>query len=696
MPYSIAISMSAGSTGTALEPSSVGVLSVARDLAAVHLDYQLSNETLVTRATMKPNTTEGDVLSVEEQLDLMAEGIFEDIFENILHDYVLREHREEKILRAQSAAVLGRQAAEAAAAQELPGHANSLTPNASLTGSPAPITSSTAVGGSKAVHTKSGIFEDGQFYLKGNPLETQQDIICVRCGLQRRMSHSEAQDPNKKYCKRLPFLNKPGFDIYGRPFLLEAGGSNRNGKEKDVAAARALADQASTPGSFESPATTPPDGTASKTASEAPVKAPKKPQIPLLACRNCNRNIACNRFASHLKSCLGLGSRRRGGRDASQGASQNAYTTPCGSKTGTPMPEPRRNTANSPERRDGGDDDSNDEPKKKKAKKPTQSKPALKKPPTEKKRTKAQLTAEAKPTKAVATKAAKEAKEVKLAKDGEEKNAASSAVRAIGDKVNGEPVNKKKRKADTLLHANGASRDADEDEKDSSITLSQASSSTLASAAHQPKKQRMTAGEKPAKNPVSNFKGRQGSPENGSAGGRISKSSIPPLKLSALGTPAGSTPQSSSTLGVRPGSPSRPQSSNTSAKPKTIKREHSGPTGNISPKPKAADPVASSKAGKTLPKPSLPLMKPKTPAHIGDPAISPDNKPLTSPTLKRKPPNGSPLKKSLKDKEIETNATKERKEKKATAKKTTGEIPAAKKTVPKKPRAGNTDEGNEA
>ncbi|KAI9863088.1 MAG: hypothetical protein M1813_003908 [Trichoglossum hirsutum] len=691
--------MSAGTTDMAFDFSSVGVLPVAQELAVVDPDHQLNNQTTVTRVTMKPTTTErGDVLSVEEQLGLMAEGIFEDIFENILHDYVLREHREEKILRAQSAAVLGKQAAEAAAAQEPPGHGNSLTPNASLTSSPAPAPGSTTTGSSKAVHTKSGIFEDGQFYLKGNPLETQQDIICVRCGLQRQMSYSETLDPNKKYCKRLPFVNTPGLDIYGRPFILEAGGSNRNGKDKDLTAARTLADQASTPGSFESPATTPPDGTASKTASEAPVKPPKKPQIPVLSCRNCNGSMACNRFARHLKSCLNLGGRRRGGRDASQGASQNAYTTPCGSKTGTPMPEPRRNAAKSPEKRDRGDDGSDDEPKKKKAKKPTQSKPALKKPPIERKKTKAQLTAEAKSAKAAATKAARGAKEVKVAKDGEEKDNTSSAVRVIGDKANGESANKRKRKAETPLHANGASRDADEDEKDSSITLSQASSSTLASTAPQPKKQKMTPSEKPAKNPVSNFKGRQGSPENGSASGRISKSPIPPPKLSALGTPAGSTtPQLSSAPGVRPGSPSRPQNS-TSAKPKTIKREYPGPAGNISPKPKTTDPIASSKTGKTLPKPPLPPMKPKTPAPIGDLTTQSDKTPLTSPTLKKKPPNGSPLKKSLKDKEIETNATKERKEKtgsKVTAKRTTAEAPAAKKTVPKKPRAGNTDEGNE-
>jgi Sgf11 (transcriptional regulation protein) len=600
------------------------------------------------------------------------------------------------MLRAQSAAVLGKQAAEAAATQESLGHTNSLTPNASLTSSPAPTSGSVTTGSNRAVHTKSGYFEDGQYYLKGNPLETQQEIICVRCGLQRIMSHTEVIDQNKKYCKRLPFYNQPGLDIYGRPFILEAGGSNRNGKDKDVAATRTLADQASTPG--ESPATTPPEATALKTTTTTTTTTAttKKTPLPLLTCRQCNRNIACNRMANHLKSCLNIGGRRRGGRDASQGASQNAYTTPCGSKTGTPMPEPRKNATMSPGKRARDDDDSDDESKKK-IKKPTQKKPAPKKPPAEKKKTKAQLAAEFKAAKAAATKAAKEATELKLPKDEEEKDDISSAVKVIGVKTNGEAVNKRKRKPETPLSANGTAKDNEEDDKDCSITLSQASSSTLTSTAPQPKKQKMAPNEKPAKNPVSNFKGRQGSPESG---GRISKTPIPPPKLGALSTPSTSTvSQPSSAAGVRPSMPSKPANSNASPKPKAPKRDSPGSASNISPKPKPTDYVAGSKAGKTPPKHPLSPMKPKISATIGDPATSPDIMPLASPTLKKKPANGSPLKKAIKDKDTETNVTKEKKEKtgpKIIAKRATGEIPAAKKTVPKKPRAGNADEGGEA
>ncbi|KAH0536903.1 hypothetical protein FGG08_006274 [Glutinoglossum americanum] len=692
--------MSAGTTDIAFDYPSFGISLVAEALAVEDLDCPLSNQTANTPVTMKPSTTEGDVLSLEEQLNLMAENIFEDIVENILHDYVLREHRDEKMVRARSAAILGKQAAEAVAAQEPPGHANSLTPNASLTGSPAPASGSAAsgtTGNSKAVHTKSGYFEDGQFYLKGNPLETQQDIICERCGNQRKLSLSENPDPNKKYCKRQPFSNTPGLDIYGHPFLLEAGGSSRNGKDKDLATARTLADQASTPGSFESPATTPPDGTTSKTATEVPVKALKKTPLPLLSCRNCNRNMACNRLSLHLKSCLNLGGRRRGGRDASQGVSQNAYTTPCGSKTGTPMPEPRKNAAKSPGKRDRDDDDSEDEPKKKKIKKPPPNKLAQKNTPVEKKKTKAQLAAEAKSAKTAAAKAAKDSKEVKLAKGGEGKDTTSSAVKVVGDKANGETVNKRKRKAETLPNANGASRDIDDDEKDS-ITLSQTSSSTLASSAPQSKKQKMAPNEKPAKNPVSNFKVRHGSPENGPAGGRISNSPIPLPKSSSLGTPATSTTsQSSSASGIRPGSSSKPLNSNTSSKSKAIKKENPRPASNISPKPKTADPTTGPRSGKTLPKPPPSPMKPKPVAAARDLAVSADNTPLTSPTLKKRPANGSPLKKNLKDKETETNP-KEKKDKagpKISVKRAAEETPAAKKTVPKKPRAGNADEGNE-
>ncbi|KAI9765934.1 MAG: hypothetical protein M1840_007075 [Geoglossum simile] len=700
---------------------SFDVLAVSHQLATLELNHRLNHHTAVSPITMKPATVEGGgVISVEEQLSLMvrsrplpptpqryhglrgssltiplkAEEIFEDILENILHECVLKEHRDEKMLRAQSAAILGKQAAEAVATQESLGPTNSLTPNASLTSSPAPTSGSATTGSSRAVHTKSGYFEDGQYYLKGNPLETQQEIICVRCGLQRIMSHSEVVDPYKKYCKRLPFYNQPGLDIYGRPFILEAGGSNRNGKDKDVAAARTLADQASTPGSFESPATTPPEATASKTTTTTTTK---KTPLPLLPCRQCNRSFACNRMANHLKSCLNIGGRRRGGRDASQGASQNAYTTPCGSKTGTPMPEPRKNAATSPGKRARDDDDSDDEPKKKKIKKPTQKKPAQKKPPAEKKKTKAQLAAEAKAARAAATKAAKEATELKLPKDEEEKDDTSSAAKVIGVKANGEAVNKRKRKAEAPPSTNGTAKDGDEDEKDCSITLSQASSSTLTSTTPQPKKQKMAPNEKPAKNPVSNFKGRQGSPENG---GRVSKSPIPPPKLGALSAPSASTvPQPPPAAGVRPGMPSKPVNSNTFPKPKAPKRDSPGSASNISPKPKPNDYVAGPKAGKTPPKPPLSPMKPRISATIGDLAASPDIMPLASPTLKKKPANGSPLKKAIKDKDTETNATKEKKERagpKVIAKRATGETPAAKKTVPKKPRAGNADEGDEA
>lgn len=265
-------------------------------------------------------------------------GVLDDIVSNIVHDICLQTHREEKIARANSAAIR----IEAQAANTDPDTSDSSRDRQ----------------GHK-IELEGVSFHNGEVTLKGNPLETTPQILCPNCGLPRLLYPTEGKGarppaPGIEYCKKRPFIdNGPYFDIYGQTF--EPNGPGRGKKKKDMI--NPLLQQAAkegTPGGSQD--SSPPPGTLGK-----PIPTPSA------KCENCSKHYPIKRMNNHMSSCIG-----GGGREASRNALtkiQNGNgngsngNTPPGSRNGTPVPGTKRN---SPSKRSPGDDFDSDTPQKKK------------------------------------------------------------------------------------------------------------------------------------------------------------------------------------------------------------------------------------------------------------------------------------------------------------------------------------------
>ena len=308
-----------------------------------------------------------------------AISVVEDCLFNIIHDTVLQVHREEKILRMQSAAtVVSEQAGSIQAA------ANVAPPSK---GSP-PLPLSTRV------ETPAAVYENGKIFLTRNPLKTTSEIICPHCKLPRLLhpiSGVGAQTPDltKQYCTKHPFVSMSGHDIYGNPFPTDIA---KTKKERELLKAQARVEKDSTPASQDTRDTaTPPEGSGGNKESNANaiantilrLTAPTKPAsyIPWHTCPNCKRSLLITRFAQHLEKCLGI-SGRASSRNALAKITAGTGTsnTPFGSRGGTPVPGSGANGAsnglkNSPAKKFGGDgdddgiDDKEDGSAKKKVKK---------------------------------------------------------------------------------------------------------------------------------------------------------------------------------------------------------------------------------------------------------------------------------------------------------------------------------------
>ena len=266
---------------------------------------------------------------------------------NIIHDIVLNTHREEKIARANTAAIMVEENVE----EEVGDGFDVLHKDQAI------------------VQTEGAIYNHGEVFLTGNPLKTTHEIRCPKCHLPRLLHPTDGNgakkpEPGIEYCKKRPFIDKPYHDIYGQTFVPE--GPGRGKKKKDmVNPLKAQTTKESTPsGSQESPGTSPP-----------PSEGPAKPiPFPHAKCHNCNTFLPIKRMNNHMAKCIG-----GGGRDSSRtallkiqngnsnGGSQNGNTPP-GSRNGTPVPGGANGKGkSSPNKRDAGDDfDSDSSPQKKK------------------------------------------------------------------------------------------------------------------------------------------------------------------------------------------------------------------------------------------------------------------------------------------------------------------------------------------
>ncbi|KAK3365428.1 hypothetical protein B0H63DRAFT_491263 [Podospora didyma] len=275
-------------------------------------------------------------------MDNLAHSVLDDVLYNIVHDLLIKVHRDEKMARGNTAAIkvekLASDASESSAPDAKP---------------------------DVRIETEAAIYDDGKVTLKGNPLKTTKEILCPRCHLPRLLHPTDGKgarkpDPSVIYCKKHPYIEKPGFDIYGQTWV--APGPGRGKKKKDIEQKKLDGDAANSPA-------------AELTAKDRP---PNVLSYPSATCSKCKRCILVTRLNNHMGSCIG-NSGRNASRAAAQkisnggsnGGSQNNDNTPPGSQKGTPLPTSR---AASPRKRDGDEfDEDADEsdptnPKKKKLK----------------------------------------------------------------------------------------------------------------------------------------------------------------------------------------------------------------------------------------------------------------------------------------------------------------------------------------
>ncbi|KAH8757585.1 hypothetical protein F5883DRAFT_428377 [Diaporthe sp. PMI_573] len=273
-----------------------------------------------------------------DALSRISHQVLDDVLYNVIFDLVLEVHREEKTRRANTAAIrVEKLAADAADASDPDTKPDIRT------------------------ETDAAIYEDGRVLLKGNPLQTTKDILCPRCHLPRLLHPTDGRgaqkpDPGVIYCKKHPYIDKPGYDIYGQTWV--APGPGRGKKKKDM----------------EKKLDASVDGTVTPTSDGQ--RPPNVLSFPSATCSKCKRCILVTRLNNHMGACIG-----NSGRNASRVASQkitnggNGDNTPPSSQKGTPVNGSR---AGSPRKRDADEldedqesDTTNPKKKSKKLKGPT-------------------------------------------------------------------------------------------------------------------------------------------------------------------------------------------------------------------------------------------------------------------------------------------------------------------------------------
>lgn len=239
-------------------------------------------------------------------------SVLDDVLYNVLADLIMKTHREEKTARATTAAIRVEKMASDASDSSSPDSRPDIR-----------------------VETDAAVYEEGKVILKGNPLQTTQDIVCPKCHLPRLLYPTDGKgaqkpDPAVIYCKKHPYIDKPGCDIYGQSWV--APGPGRGKKKKDVER---------------------------KDGTDTPEQRPANVlSFPSATCSKCKRCILVTRLNNHMGSCIG-NSGRNASRAAAQklnGNSQNDSTPPSSQKA-TPAPGSR---ASSPRKRDASDDDDSD------------------------------------------------------------------------------------------------------------------------------------------------------------------------------------------------------------------------------------------------------------------------------------------------------------------------------------------------
>ncbi|KAK0737457.1 hypothetical protein B0T21DRAFT_164908 [Apiosordaria backusii] len=260
-------------------------------------------------------------------MNKLAHSVLDDILYDLVHDLLIKVHRDEKSARANTAAIK----VEKLALNAIDGSTPDQRPDVEI-------------------ETDAAIYKDGKVTLKGNPLKTTKEILCPRCNLPKLLHPTDGKGAKKPdlgviYCKRHPYIEKPGYDIYGQTWV--APGPGRGKKKKDM----------------EKKDPNDPNSPVPGTEGSAKDRPPNVLSFPSATCSKCKRCILVTRLNNHMGSCIG-NSGRNASRAAAQkisnsnGGSQNNDNTPPGSQKGTPLPGSR---AASPKKRDAEEDDDADE-----------------------------------------------------------------------------------------------------------------------------------------------------------------------------------------------------------------------------------------------------------------------------------------------------------------------------------------------
>ncbi|KAK8851705.1 transcriptional activator [Apiospora arundinis] len=274
-------------------------------------------------------------------MDKLAHTVLDDLLYNIVHDLLIKVHRDEKIARAATAAIRVEKLASDAS-------------DSSLTTESRPDIKA---------ETDAAVYDEGRTLLKGNPLETTKDILCPRCHLPRLLYPTDGKgakkpDPSIIYCKKHPYIDKPGYDIYGQTWV--AQGPGRGKKKKDMEKKVETTPQ-DTPGATP----TPEEGGGGKGGAAS--RPPNVLSFPSATCVKCKRCILVTRLNNHMGSCIGNSGRnasRAAAQKISNGSSNGNHNgsqgdgTPPNSQKGTPLPGSR---ASSPKKRDSDDVDDDDD-----------------------------------------------------------------------------------------------------------------------------------------------------------------------------------------------------------------------------------------------------------------------------------------------------------------------------------------------
>ncbi|PFH59401.1 hypothetical protein XA68_12431 [Ophiocordyceps unilateralis] len=260
---------------------------------------------------MNSTTGRAEVIRARDDagnMDKLAHAVLDDVLYNVISDLLIKTHRDEKTARARTAAIQVEKIAS-----------DTTVPDAE-----------------PKAETTAALYQDGRVLLKGNPLATVKEILCPKCHLPRLLHPIDGKgarkpDPSVVYCKKYPYIEKAGCDIYGQSWV--APGPGRGKKKKDM----------------EKKA----DGTDSPAPEQRP---PNVLSFPSATCSKCKRCILVTRLNNHMGSCIG-----NSGRNASRAAAQKLNnggsqhdSTPPSSQKATPISGSR---ASSPRKREASDDD---------------------------------------------------------------------------------------------------------------------------------------------------------------------------------------------------------------------------------------------------------------------------------------------------------------------------------------------------